>query len=51
MKKKFSLILVACLLLSFATGCTNKTFGMPIEDLRAEINVNIQSLGYDYNGS
>lgn len=47
MKRKFSLILVACLLLPLATGCTNKTFGMPIEDLRTEINANIQSLGYD----
>ena len=39
--------MVACLFLSLATGCTKKTFGMPIEDLRAEINANIQTLGYD----
>ena len=47
MKKKFSLILVVCLLLSLATGCTKKPFGMPIEDLRAEINTNLQSLSCD----
>lgn len=47
MKKKLCLMLVTCLLLSFATGCTKKTFGMPIEDLRAEINANLQTLGYD----
>ena len=47
MKKKLYWVLVVCLVISLATGCTKKTFGMPIEDLRAEINANIQSLGYD----
>lgn len=47
MKKKLYLALVACFILSIATGCTKKTFGMPIEDLHTEINTNLQTLGYD----